>query len=155
MQVTLNQQEIETALKTYINDQITIKDGMEITIDLKAGRGPEGFSANIDIAPPKTPVKGQAAAAKPAAAATPKPVAKQEPKPETQTNTTVVAGSATNAGDAQPEVQPEVNEQEQQAEQQAEAEAQTEQQFKTQEEEVQAEAKPRASLFGGLKKPTN
>ncbi|WAK44952.1 hypothetical protein Fifi067_00032 [Erwinia phage Fifi067] len=154
MQVTLNQQEIETALKTYINDQITIKDGMEITIDLKAGRGPEGFSANIDIAPPKTPVKGQAAAAAKPTPAVAKPVVKQEPKPETQTNNTVVAGAATNAGDVKPETQPEVNEQEQQTEVKDEADAQAEQQVEVQ-EEVQAEAKPRASLFGGLKKPTN
>ena len=59
MQITLNQTEIETALRRYVNDQVNIREGHEIVIDLKAGRGENGFSATIDIVPadamPKAP----------------------------------------------------------------------------------------------------
>lgn len=51
MQITLNQDEIEAALRKYVNEQVNIRDGHEITIDLKAGRGENGFSATIDIVP--------------------------------------------------------------------------------------------------------
>ena len=51
MQITLNQDEIETALRNYVNQQVNIREGQEITIDLKAGRGENGFSATIDIVP--------------------------------------------------------------------------------------------------------
>lgn len=51
MQITLNQAEIETAIKKYVNDQVVIREDQDITIDLKAGRGPEGFTANIEIVP--------------------------------------------------------------------------------------------------------
>ena len=36
MQITLIQSEIEQALKNYINDIMSVKDGMEIEIQLKA-----------------------------------------------------------------------------------------------------------------------
>lgn len=49
MQITLIQAEIETAIKQYVEDLINIKDNMEIAIDLKAGRGVDGFTAAIDI----------------------------------------------------------------------------------------------------------
>lgn len=52
MQITLNQAEIEQAIKNYVNDQVNIREGHDITIDLKAGRGPEGFTATIDIVAP-------------------------------------------------------------------------------------------------------
>ena len=57
MQITLIQAEIETAIKQYVEDLINIKDNMEIAIDLKAGRGVDGFTAAIDIVK-----KGSAAA---------------------------------------------------------------------------------------------
>ena len=52
MQITLNQAEIEQAIKNYVFDQVNIREGHDITIDLKAGRGPEGFTATIDIVAP-------------------------------------------------------------------------------------------------------
>lgn len=54
MQITLIQSEIEQALKNYINDIMSVKDGMEIEIQLKATRGEEGTTAIIDIVPLKT-----------------------------------------------------------------------------------------------------
>ena len=49
MQITINQNEIEQAITEYIESQVQLKDDQKITIDLKASRGPEGFTANIDI----------------------------------------------------------------------------------------------------------
>ena len=76
MQITLNQAEIEQAIKNYVNDQVNIREGHDITIDLKAGRGPEGFTATIDIVAP-----GATKATEPTAASkstlTPKPRAER------------------------------------------------------------------------------
>jgi hypothetical protein len=51
MQVTLIQSEIEQALVNYINDQINVKPGMRITIELRATRGETGMQALVDIVP--------------------------------------------------------------------------------------------------------
>lgn len=63
MQITLNQDEILEALKNYAFTIINVAPGNDITIDLKAGRGENGYSATLDIVPqqltsthvPKTP----------------------------------------------------------------------------------------------------
>jgi hypothetical protein len=49
MQVILSQDEIISALEQYVRNQISIKEGQTIVIDLKAGRGENGFTANLDI----------------------------------------------------------------------------------------------------------
>jgi hypothetical protein len=49
MQIKLIQTEIEDAIRNYIQEQVTVKEGMEINIDLSATRGPEGFIANVEI----------------------------------------------------------------------------------------------------------
>ena len=54
MQITLNQEEILEALDTYVRSQITISENQEISIDLKAGRGENGFTATLDIRPAST-----------------------------------------------------------------------------------------------------
>ncbi len=53
MQITLNQDEILVALENYVRSQINIATGQEVSIDLKAGRGENGFSATLDIVPAK------------------------------------------------------------------------------------------------------
>ena len=63
MQITLNQDEIMEALKNYAFTIINVAPGNDINIDLKAGRGENGYSATLDIVPqqltsdhkPKTP----------------------------------------------------------------------------------------------------
>lgn len=55
MQITITQIEIEAAIIDYIKSQITVKDNMAITVDLRATRGAEGNTAIIDISP-ATPV---------------------------------------------------------------------------------------------------
>lgn len=54
MQITLKQDEIETAIRSYVSGQVNIVEGNDVLIDLKAGRGPEGFTATIDIVPAGT-----------------------------------------------------------------------------------------------------
>jgi hypothetical protein len=51
MQITIVQSEIEDAIRQHINNQINVKDGMRIDIDLKATRGDDGYTAVIDIVP--------------------------------------------------------------------------------------------------------
>jgi hypothetical protein len=51
MQITIVQAEIETAIRKYIEEQINVRDGMRIDIDLSATRGADGFKAIIDIVP--------------------------------------------------------------------------------------------------------
>lgn len=92
MQLILPQSELEQAIKNYVNDLMNVKDGTELSIDLKAGRGLDGFTATVDIIkagtamPAKTVVPAAVTPAPvPVAApvkATPRPVAKEEPVAE-------------------------------------------------------------------------
>lgn len=54
MKITLDQTEIEQALKNYVAEQMHIKEGMNISIDIRATRGEGGMTAVIDIAPAGT-----------------------------------------------------------------------------------------------------
>jgi hypothetical protein len=49
LQITLNQDEIEEAIEAFVRTQITISPSQEISIDLRAGRGDNGFSATLEI----------------------------------------------------------------------------------------------------------
>lgn len=49
MQITLNQDEIEDAIKAHVLSQININPDQTITVDMKATRGDQGFSAILDI----------------------------------------------------------------------------------------------------------
>lgn len=64
MQITLNQDEIEQAIIAHVKSCINVADGTTIAVDLKAGRGDNGFSATLDIIP-----AALAASAMPASAA--------------------------------------------------------------------------------------
>lgn len=145
MQITLIQSEIEQALKNYINDIMSVKEGMEIEIQLKATRGEEGTTAIIDIIPskPKTAVRGSRvsgeAAGKSVSAvkAEPEPVKAVEPEPEPEV-----------AVKAEPEVAVAEEAEAEPAEAAVEAEAEPV-------EPAPAEAAPRQSLFSGLQRPKN
>ena len=149
MQITLIQSEIEQALKNYINDIMSVKDGMEIEIQLKATRGEEGTTAIIDIVPQKPkvtrgsrtsgeiPAKPEPVkAAAPAKAEAAQAVAEAAPEP--------VAESVAEA---------EADDAEQVAEQAQEAEAL--EPAPVEAEQAPAEEAPRKSLFAGLSKPQN
>lgn len=114
MQITLVQSEIEQALTNYINDIMTVKDGMAISITLRATRGEEGTTAVIDILPlgqTPTPAPAPAPVATPAvrrAAQAPVKKAEAAPAPTPSPATTKVepestagAEAAGPAGDAQ------------------------------------------------------
>jgi hypothetical protein len=49
MQIILPQSELEQAITEYVHGIMNIKDGNTMTIDLKAGRGLDGFTATVDI----------------------------------------------------------------------------------------------------------
>ena len=60
MQVILVQDEIMSALESYVRNQITVNANQKIVIDLKAGRGENGFSATLDIQPADKAINGTA-----------------------------------------------------------------------------------------------
>ena len=144
MQITLIQSEIEQALKNYINDIMSVKDGMEIEIQLKATRGEEGTTAIIDIVPQKpkaarggrtsgeVPAKAEPAkAAAPAKAEAAQAVAEADPEPVAESVAEAEADDAEQVAE--------------QAQEPAPVEA----------EQAPAEEAPRKSLFAGLSKPQN
>lgn len=55
MQITLNEEEIKDAIVAYVRQQIAITDTQRIEVDLKAGRGDNGYSATLDIRPAQAP----------------------------------------------------------------------------------------------------
>ena len=143
MQITLIQSEIEQALKNYINDIMSVKDGMEIEIQLKATRGEEGTTAIIDIVPQKpkatrgSRTSGEVSAkVEPVKAAAAQAVAKAEPEPV-----------AESVAEAEADDAEQVTEQAQDPEAQEPAPVEAEQ--------APAEEAPRKSLFAGLSKPQN
>lgn len=60
MQITLNHDEILKALDIYVRSQINIAQDQDIIIDLKAGRGENGYSATLDIVQSKPKTNGVA-----------------------------------------------------------------------------------------------
>lgn len=51
MQIMLNQDEIEDAIRNHVLSQLAIREDQEISIDLRAGRGENGFTATLDVRP--------------------------------------------------------------------------------------------------------
>lgn len=141
MQIILVQSEIEQALKDYVNSQVNVKDGQEISIELKATRGTDGATAIIDILPSK-----QVAAKVATSVATPRTAvaisttkAVPEAKDEPVAKTTATESNTSTAGEA-PAFKPDEGAAE------AAAPATTE----------EAAGEPvRKSLFSDLSRPTN
>ena len=92
MQITLNQNEIEGAIRDHVHGQVNIRESQELSIDLRAGRGEKGFTATIEIKPRTVadngPVEGVSddaphlVKAMPAVDPTPTEIAKPEPEAE-------------------------------------------------------------------------
>ena len=147
MQITLNQVEIEEAITNYVNDLVSVNEGMAITVTIKATRGEEGTTALIDIVPEVVelevvePVK---AAAKPARKTATKQAAvpaKEEPVVEAEPEPVVK--------EAEPEPEAEPVKEEEAAPDAAEVPVADDEQA-----EVPAVAAPK-SLFANLRKPNN
>lgn len=82
MQITLNEAEIFNALESYVRGQIAIKDDQAIEIDLKAGRGENGFSATLDIVSAgAVSTKVEPRASEPTPSPAPKKTAAPKPAP--------------------------------------------------------------------------
>lgn len=65
MQITIVQSEIETAIRNYVMEQVNVKEGKRIDIDLKATRGDSGYTAEITIANQDAPEPKKTSASKP------------------------------------------------------------------------------------------
>jgi len=94
MQITLNQEEIEAAITAHVCGQINIAEDQHVAIDLKAGRGPEGYTAHLDIVknendvePPTATDTTPAENPKPAKKVTAKKLTEKAPEKEVQAET--------------------------------------------------------------------
>jgi len=65
MQITLNERELLSAIEDYVRSRINIAPSQRLEIDLKAGRGDNGFSAILDISRSADPELKSEAADKP------------------------------------------------------------------------------------------
>jgi hypothetical protein len=94
MQIILSQAELEQAIKNYVNDLMNVREGSQLSIELRAGRGIDGFTATVDIVksgepiPAKTVVPVATPLSVVTAKPTPRTVIKEEPvvedEPETE-----------------------------------------------------------------------
>ena len=164
MQITINETEIKQAIKKLVLSQISVAEGMNIDIELKATRGADGATAIIDISEPGSnadtvavarrtpspaPTPAATPAASPVAAQTKLDVAKkiQEAKATPETPAPAVSDGIAEHGEQQEDegmkAQPEEPADPPAAETPAAA------------EEPAEPAPAKKSLFGGLKKPAN
>lgn len=87
MRIILVQAEIELALRAYVLNQISVREGQEITIAFKNTRGDDGATAEIDISTPSdTPNKKRQAAPTLLASAQPASQTAFEPDVEEDTS---------------------------------------------------------------------
>lgn len=82
MQITINQTEIETAIRNHVLGLIAVRENMRIDIDLKATRKEDGYTAIIDIYPDDTPEGGEPIKVPTLSTKTPPAEVKPEPKAE-------------------------------------------------------------------------
>lgn len=146
MQIILVQAEVEQAIKDYIANRVTLAEGTEIAIDLKAGRGPESFTASIDIVP---------TAAKPvttAAAPVKRTVTKAQETTVAATESTAAAQASDEGSDASQEAASPQETASSELTDGANAETGA---AETASDETEAAPAPARSLFAGLKKPVN
>lgn len=52
MRVTLNQNELFEAISSYMSDKFNLDNTAKIEISFTAGRGPKGYTADVDITYP-------------------------------------------------------------------------------------------------------
>ena len=89
MRIILVQAEIELALRAYVLNQISVREGQEITIAFKNTRGDDGATAEIDISTPSyTSIKVPSTPLKQTIAPAPveAPVTASEPEVEEDTS---------------------------------------------------------------------
>lgn len=157
MKITIEQLDIEQAIKDHIGSMMEIKEGAQLEIDLSATRGSAGFTATITIRnadeAARKPVTAEASVdttqtatmTKPAKVAKVLNIPKTNEKPEEEAAPIEETPVEDTASVAQTEEQAEVSSVTNEAAPADEAEQPAE----------PTEAAPRASLFSGLNKPKN
>jgi hypothetical protein len=65
MELTLKQQELELAIQNHVRKLFTNTDGFVFNVDLRAGRGVDGFTATVDISEAGTPTPPKTVVPKP------------------------------------------------------------------------------------------
>lgn len=147
MQVILTQPEIEAALTGYVNDLMSVREGMEIKVTFKATRGDDGATAIVDIVP--------AGSQSVEVVEEPKKESKERKhRPVTQTNTAAVSALASATGKKKEEVvevETTTETVDETVEVVEEAAAQEEEK-EVQEEEAKEPVQAKPSLFAGLKR---
>ena len=104
MQVSLDQSEIELAVRNYVRSIINIPEDREIGVEFTAGRGANGITASLDIRATLKSDSGKASAERPVGDL-PKAQAKAEPVTQTEEGPEPEAESET--VEAEPEAEPE------------------------------------------------
>lgn len=97
MQITLSEEEILTAIDDFVRKQVNIADDQEISIELKAGRGENGYTATLDIR--NRPIQSDSVRGSKATKADPIPSSTTA----TKSNATTKAVEKTEEVDAAPE----------------------------------------------------
>lgn len=147
MQVILTQPEIEAALTGYVNDLMSVREGMEIKVTFKATRGDDGATAIVDIVP--------AGSQSVETVEEPKKESKERKhRPVTQTNTAAVSALASATGKKKEEVVEveTTTETVDETVEVAEEAAAQEEEKEVQEEEAKEPVQAKPSLFAGLKR---
>jgi hypothetical protein len=137
MEFTLKQNEIETAIKQHVSK--LFKDGFMdscvVSVDLRAGRGVDGFTASVDISEAGTPTPPKTIVPKPSVSRSVEPVTEEaavsQDEPVVHVNTVSEQDTPVDNKSEQPEAATE-----------------------TQEETTPAATTGRRSIFGKLKEPT-
>ncbi len=133
MQIILPQSELEAAIAEYVHGIMNIKEGNTMTIDLRAGRGLDGFTATVDIVKSGTAIPAKTVVP---AAVIPTPVPVEAPikaasQPVTKEEPVTKEDAPVATKSEQQEAAPEIKE----------------------ETTVEATSSVRRPLFGTLKKP--
>lgn len=147
MQVILTQPEIEAALTGYVNDLMSVREGMEIKVTFKATRGDDGATAIVDIVP--------AGSQSVEVVEEPKKESKERKhRPVTQTNAAAVSALASATGKKKEEVVEveTTTETVDETVEVAEEAATQEEEKEVQEEEAKEPVQAKPSLFAGLKR---
>lgn len=86
MQITITEAEIKSAIDMFARSKINLGDGQSFKIDLKATRGAEGYTAELEILDnaEETPVTETAPTPAPKEVKPSKPFNKLKPEPEAE-----------------------------------------------------------------------
>jgi cell division septation protein DedD len=102
MELTLKQPEIETAIQNHVRKLFTNTEGFVFNVDLRAGRGVDGFTATVDISDAGTPAPPKTVVPKPVPRNV-EPVVEEIDAPDTPTDTTTTEASPEDNKSEQPE----------------------------------------------------